>query len=131
MDSGLTPSKLDKRARLVVWALVHRVPVEADITANDVARVCKWFGLGFTDWEVLKRAAPDLAQKVEAKRGRRRAWAVEHGSVPDGWTPPDPLRPNTKQPITRKKRRKTRRESRAHNQRMHELIRRVYRMRER
>jgi hypothetical protein len=84
-----------------------------------------------SEWEALKNTAPHLAQSVELKRARRLAWATEHGSVPDGWTPADPSRQKTEQPITRQNGRKTHRDFRAHNQRLHGLIRRVYRMMER
>jgi hypothetical protein len=127
---GRTAKSVDKRGRLVAWALVHRVPVDADVGQDDLARVCAWFGLKVADWETLGRSAPHLAQGVESKRARRRAWATEHGSVPNGWTPPDPSRPKTEQPVERRNGRKTRRYFRAHNQQMHELIRRVWRFRE-
>ena len=89
--------KLDKRAQLVAWALVHRVPVLAEVTPGDLARACAWFRLPVSNWEALALSQTALLANVEAKRARRRAWALEHGSVPDGWTPPDPLRPKTKQ----------------------------------
>ena len=89
--------KWDKRAEWIAWALVHRVPVLAEVTRGDLEIACTWFRMPVAEWEALARSQPALRANVEAERARRRAWALEHGSVPDGWTPPDPLRPKTTQ----------------------------------
>ena len=131
MHSNKQPSvsvqQPDKRAQMVAWALVHRVPVEAVVGPQDIANACSWFGLTPAEWEELARSAPHLAAEVESKRVRRRAWAIEHGSVPDDWTPPDPTRPKSRQPMVRRKSQATRAEMRAHRQARHEAIRWLWR----
>ena len=42
---GRTAKIVDKRGRLVAWALVQRVPVDAEVSPETLNHVCSWFGM--------------------------------------------------------------------------------------
>ena len=84
-----------RQMRLVAWFLVHRVRLGATVTAEHVQRACVRVNLSLEAWEAGCAMFPDLLASVGRKRARRWAYALEHGEIQIGWTPPDPNNPRT------------------------------------
>ena len=84
-----------KHFRLVCWWLTYRVPVESealDIHFEAAVTHCR---MGLFEFLAGMRRWPAEFAKVVTKRERRRQWLAVHGSIPQGWTPPDPQDPRT------------------------------------
>jgi len=90
------PSSSDKPTkhfRLICWWLVYRVPAEKPLDRQNEVDACRHSRLALHLWDAGKVLWPREWTKVLAKRQRRLEWLIEHGSVPDGWCPPDPRDP--------------------------------------
>jgi hypothetical protein len=85
-----------KWMKLIVWWLVHRVPIDMIITPTVEAAACARFKIPEWKWEEAKKRFPSLLPKVNQKRLRRMEYALETGTFPPtGWTPPDPKNRST------------------------------------
>lgn len=78
--------------RLVTWFLVFRVHPEHACTEEHEAAACERVNLPWRRWQEAKERFPRLMANVSAKRARRLAYMVEHGSIDLNWCPPDPAR---------------------------------------
>lgn len=83
-------SRVSKHVRLVCWWLVYRVDPARNLIPEDETAACAHAKMPLERWEATKSDHPREWEKVLSKRARRRAWLEENGTVPDGWTPPDP-----------------------------------------
>lgn len=81
---------MSRHTRLVCWWLVYRVDASRNLTPEDEAAACAHAKMPLERWLAVRASRPREWEKVLAKRKRRRAWLRKHGSVPDGWTPPNP-----------------------------------------
>ena len=85
-----------KRFRLALWWLTYRLPVldGVDREAEEQARRhCKY---SEEAWRQDRADFEAQWQRMLCKRERRFGWYIRHGSVPDGWTPPDPSDPHSR-----------------------------------
>jgi len=89
-SSTLRPSR---HFSLVCWRLLFHVPVAKELDRQDELDACLHARLGVAVWDAGKALWPREWAKVLAKRQRRLDWFNKHGSVRDGWTPPDPKDP--------------------------------------
>jgi len=80
----------NRHHRLVCWYLVYRINLETNLQAEDETAACVHCHLDPLEWNLVKAQWPRIWEKVLAKRQRRLDWHLKHGTVPDGWTPPDP-----------------------------------------
>ena len=79
---------------LVLWKLLYRIDVQTEtLHGLDEIVACLHSKLDINLWNEQKRRFPREWDKMLKKRERRLAWFNQHGSVPDGWTPPDPNDP--------------------------------------
>lgn len=88
--ADLYPRLPTRQMRLICWFLVHRVCIRASVTPEHERNACKRVNLSLSGWEDARLRFPQLLDSVRARRARRYAFLLEHGSVPVGWTPPDP-----------------------------------------
>ena len=86
----------NRQARLVCWQLVHKVPVPDEPTEADERQACERVKLPWEAWQQAKTDFPRLLVRVASQRQRRRLWQLHFGPVPNGWTPPEPGRPQTR-----------------------------------
>jgi hypothetical protein len=101
MTADLKPSKdrpnamnrPTKHFRLTTWRLLYGVTVEKDLDRDDEIKACQHSRLALDQWDEQKVLCPREWEKLLAKRQRRLLWFRQHGSIPDGWTPPDPKDP--------------------------------------
>jgi hypothetical protein len=82
-----------KHFRLTVWRLLYHVDVVKSLDRQDEIDACRHGRLDLAKWDEEKTRCPKQWTKLLAKRQRRLSWFKEYGSVPDGWTPPDPKDP--------------------------------------
>lgn len=82
-----------KHFRLVCWRLLYRVAVDEPLDRQHEIDACLHARLDLAAWDEQKARFPHQWAKLLAKRQRRLAWLQAHGSVPNGWTPPDPVDP--------------------------------------
>ena len=82
-----------KHFRLVSWRLLYRVAVNETLVRRHEIDACLHARLDLAAWDEQKAQFPHQWAKLLAKRQRRLAWLQAHGSVPNGWTPPDPADP--------------------------------------
>lgn len=87
LDTAPSPSR---HTRLVCWRLVYHVDPIRDLTSEDENAACAHARLALEYWNALKVACPREWAKILGKRARRKAWLEAHGSIPEGWSPPDP-----------------------------------------
>lgn len=89
-----------RRVQLFLWWMVYRLPVDDPRNSTDVERAaaihCK---LPPDDLERARQERPQWFANAHRKRQRRLAWQREHGSVPDGWTPPEPGQREFRHPV--------------------------------
>jgi hypothetical protein len=83
-----TPSK---HFRLVCWRLLYGTHIEATLDRQHEIDACRHARLDLANWDAQKALFPREWAKLLAKRQRRLDWFTTHGTVPDGWTPPDPM----------------------------------------
>jgi hypothetical protein len=79
-----------KHFRLVSWRLLYRVDVCKTLARQDELEACLHARLSLDKWDAQKALFPQEWPKLLAKRQRRLDWFFKHGSIEDGWTPPDP-----------------------------------------
>jgi hypothetical protein len=79
--------------RLVCWRLLYHVDVQKTLDRPAELVACEHARLPIDKWDAEKVRCRREWDKLLAKRERRHAWFKAHGSVPDGWTPPDPKDP--------------------------------------
>jgi hypothetical protein len=79
--------------RLVCWRLLYGVTVEKVLDRDDEIKACQHSRLDLAQWDEQKALCPREWEKLLAKRQRRLLWFRQHGSIPNGWTPPDPKDP--------------------------------------
>ena len=94
-------NKPTKHFRLTCWRLLYGVDVQKSLDRQDEIEACRHARLVLERWDEQKTLFPREWAKVLAKRQRRLDWFIEHGSVPDNRTPPDPKDPrrSTHKPI--------------------------------
>ena len=85
--------KPTKHFRLVCWHLLYHVDVQKSLDRQDEIEACRHARLDLDRWDEQKALCPREWEKLLAKRQRRFLWFRQHGSVPNGWTPPDPKDP--------------------------------------
>ena len=86
-------NKPTKHFRLTCWRLLYGVDVQKILDRQDEVDACQHSSLALDVWDEQKALFSRQWAKLIAKRQRRLDWVKEHGSVPDGWTPPDPNNP--------------------------------------
>jgi hypothetical protein len=91
--SGARP---DKRLRLLLWFLLYKVPALDDISRKQEIDACIHCHLTAEFMEVAKRESTKQWSNMLAKRDRRRVFLKEHGFIHDGWTPPAPNEPRSR-----------------------------------
>ena len=94
--SETTKRKCTKKFRLALWWLTYRLHVLEDINPESeeaARRHCKYSS---QDWDQDRVDFKQQWNRMLAKRKRRFDWLRNHGSVPDGWTPPDPKDPHSR-----------------------------------
>lgn len=82
-----------RNVALVLWRLHYHLAVEVEeITEAHERAACGHCKMKWEKWQRFKTTPwfPREWEKLLAKRARRRAYFLEHGHVPNGWTPPDP-----------------------------------------
>ena len=82
-----------RRAAYVKRQVGERVAAAGESAAESAARWAK------EDEEAWRQDRADFEaqwQRMLCKRERRFGWYIRHGSVPDGWTPPDPSDPHSR-----------------------------------
>ena len=94
-------NKPTKHFSLTCWRLLYKVAIDKVLDRQDEIEACRHSRLDLALWDAGKERWPREWAKVLAKRQRRFDWFTEHGSVPDGWCPPDPKDPrrSTNKPI--------------------------------
>ncbi len=71
-----------------MWVLLYGVDPRSEINrAVDIA-ACDRCRLPLCLFDVWKTQFKTHWERLLDKRGRRLAYLLQHGSVPDGWTPP-------------------------------------------
>jgi hypothetical protein len=86
-------NKPSKHFRLTCWRLLYHLDVQKPLDRQDEIDACGHSHHDLDRWDEQKARFPREWAKVLVKRQRRLDWFTEHGSVPDGWTPPDPKDP--------------------------------------
>jgi hypothetical protein len=86
-------NKPTKHFRMVCWRLLYHVDVRKYLDRVDEIEQCRHARFSLDKWDAEKIRCPKEWTKVLAKRLRRFIWFTEHGSIKDGWTPPDPKDP--------------------------------------
>lgn len=75
------------------WRLLYRLDVTKELDRYDEFEACRRARMAVSVWDLYKAAYPREWAKLLAKRQRRLAWFLLYGSIPNGWTPPDPKDP--------------------------------------
>lgn len=82
--------QLPLNIKLVLWFLLYRVPVEDELTPTieQSAVVHAKFKGGWSEWLKAREKWPKQYERMLTKRRLRAEFQDQHGSVPDGWSPP-------------------------------------------
>jgi len=81
----------NRRIRLILWWLLYKIPVERELTIADELQAAIHCRVPFEEIEHIRTTYLRQWSTMGIKRVRRRCYFLQHGSIPDGWTPPDPL----------------------------------------
>jgi hypothetical protein len=80
----------NKHFRLLCWWLTYRLPLKVKNVDYHIPTACALARMTPAAFHAAREAWPRALEKVGEKRERRRRWLAQHGSIPPGWTPPDP-----------------------------------------
>ena len=86
-------AKPTRHFRLVCWRLLYHVDVLKTLDRDDEEAACRHARFSLSTWNIERARCQREWTKLLAKRQRRLAWFQTHGSIDDGWTPPDPADP--------------------------------------
>lgn len=82
-----------KHFSLICWRLLYGVAVHDTLNRQHEIDACRHARFDLARWDEQKAQFPREWTKLLAKRQRRLQCCQQHGSVPDGWTPPNPKDP--------------------------------------
>jgi len=82
---------LGKRERLLIWWLTYRLPAARRVDGAAIEQCARETRLTASQVEMVRQDNPIHWERMRLKRKLRRAYARQHGSVPDGVTPGWPL----------------------------------------
>ena len=91
----------NKKYSLVLWYLVYRIPINSAIGDAQITEALERFKCPLVDFLNEKQLHPNKYAQMLRKRLLRSECAREHGSIQDGWCPPDPERNGDKRQTRR------------------------------
>src|SRR5207248_269020 len=83
--------KPTRHLRLVLWFLLHKIHPQVELTREHELLACEHCRMPIASLDQSKTDFPNLWERLYAKRQRRLDYLLLHRSIPEGWTPPNPL----------------------------------------